>query len=83
MLVEVSETAKKQFKKLDNSIQKAIQKQIKEIEALPNPRMRGKALLSNLRDLWRYRVGDYRLICEIQDNKLIILVLEIGQERYL
>jgi mRNA interferase RelE/StbE len=78
MLIELSETAKKQFKKFDNSTQKTIQKYIKEIETLENPRSRGKSLIGNLKDLWRYRVGDYRLICEIQDNKLTILILEMG-----
>ncbi|MDR0580304.1 MAG: type II toxin-antitoxin system RelE/ParE family toxin [Campylobacteraceae bacterium] len=51
-------------------------KYIKELQALENPRSRGKGLTGNLRGLWRYRVDDYRLVC-VQDEKLIILVLKI------
>ncbi|MDR3346095.1 MAG: type II toxin-antitoxin system RelE/ParE family toxin [Campylobacteraceae bacterium] len=48
------------------------------MEKLENPRSRGKALVGNLSGLWRYRVEDYRLICKIEDNHFIILVIEIG-----
>ena len=43
-----------------------------------DPRIHGKGLVENKSGLWRYRIGDYRLICEIKDSELIILVLEIG-----
>lgn len=46
-----------------------------------NPRQHGKGLTSNRSGQWRYRIGDYRLICEIQDNNLIILALSIGHRR--
>lgn len=46
-----------------------------------NPRVYGKALDGNLRGLWRYRIWDYRIICEIQDEKLIVLALEIGHRK--
>ena len=49
-----------------------------EIPLLDNPCSRGKALTSNLSGLWRYRVGDYRILCRIHDDKLIITVIEIG-----
>ena len=49
-----------------------------EIASLDNPRSRGKALTSNLSGLWRYRVGDYRILCRIHDDKLVITVIEIG-----
>lgn len=49
------------------------------LAALDNPRMTGKPLQgSRLGELWRYRVGDYRLICNIQDNRLVVLVVQIG-----
>ena len=51
------------------------------IAPLENPRSVGKALQGPLGDFWRYRVGDYRIICEIQDRKLTILVLQIGNRR--
>lgn len=43
-----------------------------------NPRQYGKGLTANLSGQWRYRIGDYRLIAEIQDNKVVILILTIG-----
>lgn len=69
--------AQKQFKKLDSAIQKRIKSYTSELQTLDNPRDRGKALVGNLSGLWRYRVGDYRLICHIDNDKLIILCLEI------
>jgi mRNA interferase RelE/StbE len=51
------------------------------IAASENPRERGKALVGPLGALWRYRVGDYRLICDIQDNQLRILVISIGNRK--
>lgn len=70
--------AQKQFKKLDSAIQKRIKSYTSELQTLDNPRDRGKALVGNLNGLWRYRVGDYRLICHIDNDKLIILCLEIA-----
>ena len=78
MKVEFTETAFKTLKKLDGSVQKQIVKYVHELEELENPRSRGKGLSSNLAGLWRYRVGDWRLICEIKDDKLLISVLRIG-----
>jgi mRNA interferase RelE/StbE len=46
-----------------------------------DPRSIGQALSGPLRRYWRYRVGDYRLICDLQDGKLVVLVLEIGNRR--
>ncbi len=46
-----------------------------------NPRRFGKSLTGNLKGLWRYRVGDYRIICQIDDAGLIILVIEVGHRR--
>lgn len=78
MKVIFSETALKTLKKVDGSIRKQIVKYVHELEELENPRSRGKGLSSNLAGLWRYRVGDWRLICEIKGDKLIISVLRIG-----
>lgn len=44
---------------------------------LDNPRDRGKALTGGLSGLWRYRVGDYRVVCDLQDPRLVILVIDI------
>ncbi|QTQ15772.1 type II toxin-antitoxin system RelE family toxin [Treponema parvum] len=81
MIVEFSETAFKILKKLDGSIQKQILKYVHELKGLKDPRTRGKRLKSNLAGLWRYRIGDYRMICEIKDDKLLITVLRIGHRR--
>jgi mRNA interferase RelE/StbE len=51
------------------------------VATLDDPRQTGKALKGPLGDLWRYRVGDYRIICDIQDRVLIVLVLQIGNRR--
>ena len=50
----------------------------KQFSRLDNPRSRGKALISNLAGLWRYHVGDYRILCHICDDKLIITIIEIA-----
>ena len=78
MKVVLTETFKKQLKKLDAAILKRVLDYLEQIELLDNPRSRGKALTSNLSGLWRYRVGDYRILCRIRDDKLIITVIEIG-----
>jgi mRNA interferase RelE/StbE len=52
------------------------------LAALDDPRQLGAALQGDkLRQYWRYRVGDFRIICDIQDNRLVILVIEIGHRR--
>ncbi|MFC2289822.1 MULTISPECIES: type II toxin-antitoxin system RelE family toxin [Treponema] len=78
MKVVLTETFKKQLKKLDAAISKRVLDYLEQIELLDNPRSRGKALTSNLSGLWRYRVGDYRILCRICDDKLIITVIEIA-----
>ena len=78
MKVILTETFKKQLKKLDSAISKRVLDYLEQIELLDNPRSRGKALTSNLSGLWRYRVGNYRILCRINDDRLIITVIEIG-----
>ena len=72
MKVILTETFKKQLKKLDAAISKRVLDYLEQIELLDNPRSRGKALTSNLSGLWRYRIGDYRIMSafEIYDNRL-------------
>lgn len=72
----------KEFKRLDRFTQRMLKSWIeKNIQHCENPRVIGKALSGELKGLWRYRIGDYRLICLIQDDKLIILALAIGHRR--
>nr|CRY96046.1 hypothetical protein [uncultured prokaryote] len=81
MKVEYSESALKQLKKLDGQFQRAIIQEMNEIATLDDPRQKGKALKANLSGLWRYRVGDYRVICDIQDAKILITVLRVGHRK--
>ena len=81
MRIQYTETVRKQLKKLDKTIQKRILDYMDEVGRLENPRSRGKALVENMRGLWRYRVGDYRVICEIQESRIIISVLKIGHRK--
>ena len=72
----------KEFKKLDKFTQKILATWIdKNLENCTNPRIYGKGLTSNRRGQWRYRIGDYRIICNIEDNKLVILALTVGHRR--
>lgn len=72
----------KAFRKLDPQAQRKIKTWIDEhLTNTTNPRQYGKALSGNLSSIWRYRIGDYRLICEIKDKELIILALDVGHRK--
>lgn len=75
--VEFSKAADKVLRKLDRSVAAKIIDELEDISKLDNPRSRGKALQHNLSGLWRYRVGDYRIICDIEDGVLVILVVDV------
>jgi mRNA interferase RelE/StbE len=80
--IEYAETARKQLRKLDKPAARRIVDFMDErIARSDNPRELGKALKGSLGDLWRYRVGDYRVLCDIQDGVLTVLVLQIGNRR--
>jgi mRNA interferase RelE/StbE len=81
--IEFSPAIEKEFSKLDPQIAKRITSFLRNrIAALEDPRSIGEALTgSALGKLWKYRVGDYRVICDIQDNKLTILALRVGHRR--
>lgn len=80
--VEVTARFEREFKKLDRFTQKLIQGWIKNnLIDTENPRQHGKSLKANRSGQWRYRIGDYRLICHIDDDKLIILALSVGHRR--
>lgn len=77
--VQFTETAKKQLKKMDKHVAAFILGWIrKNLEGCSDPRQHGKGLTANRIGQWRYRVGDYRLLCEIRDSELIILVVTAG-----
>ncbi len=80
--VETTSRFDREFKKLDNYTKRMIKSWIeKNLVNCENPRQHGKALVGNKKGLWRYRIGDYRLICFIEDDKLIITALNIGHRR--
>ena len=80
--VEYSTNASRFMKKLDNYTKTVIKNWInKNLEGCTNPFEHGKMLVGDKSGLWRYRVGDYRLICEVQQDKVVILVVEIGHRR--
>ena len=80
--VEFTESARKDLKKLDKYTQKIILLWLnKNLEGCSNPILHGKALSADRVGQWRYRIGDYRVIAKIEDNKLIILVVSIGHRR--
>ena len=81
MTVALSVLAKKQLKQLDKPVQKRITKFLTELTELVDPRSKGKRLVGNLSGFWRYRVGDYWLICRIHDEELEILVVEVGHRK--
>lgn len=81
MTVVYSEKARKQLAKFDNSIKKRILDYMDEVAKLKDPRERGKILVGNLLGFWRYRVGDYRVLCRIRDTELVISVVEVGHRR--
>ena len=80
--IELTELAVKQLKKMGRSETKRITEYLrKRIEPLEDPRLLGKALKGELSNLWRYRVGDYRLICELKEKELIVLVVRVGHRK--
>ena len=77
--IEFENAAKKDLKKLDRQAQKNIFQYLRNrIITDEDPRRFGDPLSKNLSGLWKYRIGDYRLICEIQKGKMVVLVLRVG-----
>lgn len=81
--VEISDVAERQLRKLDRNIQKRILDWLDDrIEGCKNPRHFGEPLKGGHAGFWRYRIGDYRIICDIQDENVVVLVLTIGHRRH-
>lgn len=80
--VRFAERAKKDLKKLDRHTAALILGWIrKNLENCENPRLHGKGLTANRSSQWRYRVGDYRLLANIEDETITILILNVGHRR--
>lgn len=80
--VRFTERAKKDLKKLDKHTSALILGWVrKNLENCKNPRLHGKGLTADRSGQWRYRVGDYRLLAQIEDNTITILILNVGHRR--
>jgi mRNA interferase RelE/StbE len=81
--IEFQATAIKQLQKMGHSESARVRDFLhSRVKTLGNPRQLGVALQgSRFEHLWRYKVGDYRIICDIQDQRLVVLVIEIGHRR--
>ncbi|WP_019868307.1 type II toxin-antitoxin system RelE family toxin [Methylovulum miyakonense] len=79
--VKVDDKAAKILKSLDKPQKQRLEAFIDGLQTTGNPRACGKALQGQLAGYWRYRVGDYRIICQIKDGELLILAIEIGHRK--
>lgn len=81
--IEFDPDALKELKKLDRPIQQRLVGFLKErVAPLENPRSIGEALTgAALGNYWKYRVGDWRIVCDIQDDKVVVRVLRIGNRK--
>ncbi|MDR0374098.1 MAG: type II toxin-antitoxin system RelE/ParE family toxin [Treponema sp.] len=77
--IRFEEKAKEDFDKLDNSVKIRIKKFLVKLSQRDDPRSLGEPLEENLSGYWKYRVGDYRLAAEIQDDIFLVLMLVIGK----
>lgn len=80
--VEYSKEAQKILKKMDRSAAQRIVVWMRDrVNNCENPRLWGEALVGEFSGLWKYRIGTFRLVCEIQDDKLMVLVVELGHRK--
>ena len=80
--IETTPKFEREFKKLDRYTQRMIKAWIeKNLVGCENPRQHGKGLTANRSGQWRYRIGDYRLLCYIEDDALVVLALSVGHRR--
>lgn len=80
--IDYTETAQKQLRKFDKQIARRILDFLDErVAPTQDPRAMGKALTGPLGSFWRYRVAEYRIVCDIQDGRLRVLVVQIGNRR--
>ena len=75
---EFTPEARRQFERLDRSVQRRIQSYLNENVLAGDPRRFGRALRGDLSGLWRYRVGDFRLIAKLEDAILTVVIIKAG-----
>lgn len=77
--IEVTPAAAKELRKLDRQVARRIGAYLEDlVTTCGDPRQRGKGLAANWAGLWRYRVGDHRVICQLEDDRLLVLVVRIA-----
>lgn len=80
--IEFDSDVEKDLKKLGHTAQKRIFKFLKDkIMTADDPRDYGKALTGDLAGLWRYRVGDYRILAKMEDHHFVVLVVHVGHRK--
>ncbi len=80
--IKTTERFDKEFKKLDRATQRLIGNWIqKNLVTNKNPKEKGKGLTSNRSGQWRYRIGDYRLLCTIEEEELLITTISVGHRK--
>jgi mRNA interferase RelE/StbE len=79
--VEFAPRALKELNKIDRTWQNRIVTYLEDIAELPDPRLRGDALTANRAGFWRYRIGDYRVICRFQDDVFVVEVVRVAHRR--
>lgn len=79
-LIRIDDAARKELEQLDRPISRRITSFLRQrVSMLDNPRSIGEPLKSSQGELWRYRVGDYRIVCEIHDSEICILVVRVAK----
>ena len=78
--IEITGEAEKELSRIDKLAAKRIIRYLRELVSV-DPRSSGKSLRGDLSGLWRYRVGDYRVICELYEEKVSVLVIRIGHRK--
>ena len=77
-----TDSALKELTKLDKPVVRVIKNWVvKNLVDCVDPRIHGKPLKGNLKGVWRYRVGDYRLFADIRDDKLVIFLFEVAHRK--
>lgn len=78
----ISDDVSRKIKKMDKHLALMLTREMKaKLDGLENPRSIGKALIGQYKGLWRYRIGAYRVICDIRDDELIVLAIDVGHRK--
>ena len=79
--IEFNSKAKKEFNNLNSFIRKRIEKFLEKLSLIENPKQIGHALTGNFTGHWRYRIGDYRIVCEINEDIITIKIVRVQHRK--